>query len=86
MTNESEENREPQSRGISATTIVVGLIGLLPAYVFSIGPVAAIWLKLQLATEPYLLFYAPLHWLYELDDSSWFARGLDWWVELWGGH
>ena len=87
MTNETDQNREPQSRSLSAVTVVVWLIGLLPAaYVLSIGPVVAVWQKLSMADAPLKWFYAPLIELVNSNPLSWFARGLIWWLELWGVH
>ena len=85
MTNETDENREPQSRSLSAMTVVIWLVGLLPAaYVLSIGPVVAVWQKLSMADAPLRLFYAPIIALMESNRSGWFTRGVEWWLNLWG--
>ncbi len=84
MTNETEDNREPQSRSLSGMTVVVWLFELQAVYVLSTGPVIAIWLKFEWDLDYCQFFYAPLIALYDLNESSWFARGLDWWLGLWG--
>ncbi len=86
MTNETEDNREPQSRSLSAMTIVIWSVGLLAAYVLSIGPVVSVWQKLSMADAPLKLFYAPIINLMLSNPGGWFTRGVQWWLELWGVH
>lgn len=86
MTNETEDDREPRSRGISAATIVVWLLGLPLAYVLSSGPIVAAWQKLDWDYEPLRLFYAPLIKILNSGGNGWFVRSLNWWISLWGVH
>ena len=81
---ETEDARQdPATVTSRVVTISVWLVVMLVGYVASIGPAFSLLSKGLLSEWLYMTLYAPLFWLYRLNDQSWFARSLDWWLNWW---